>query len=119
MLLNAFLIPGLKQLFKLLGFSIFKPKETKFFMDIVQATLRDRLNSNDGSPRNDLIDLMIKAMKDEDDAGNTNDDDDANKEQFDLDAELQNRKKIKRKELDELTIMGTAMLMLVVGNLNQ
>ena len=62
---------------------------------------------------------MIKAMKDEDDAGNTNDDDDPNKEQFDLDAELQNRKKIKRKELDELTIMGTAMLMLVVGNLNQ
>lgn len=57
---------------------------------------------------------MIKAMKE--DVANENDAEDDVKDQFDVDAELQNRSKLKNKELDELTICATAMLMLVAGN---
>ena len=112
--LSTSYIPGLNKLFKLFGCSIFKPKETEFFIDVVTATLRNRLNSEGGSTRNDLIDLMIKAMKNDGNAAK--DDDDATKEQFEIDAELQNRQKLKKKELDEATIVATAMLMLIAGN---
>jgi hypothetical protein len=44
--------------------------------------------------------MMLKAMKDE--IGET--DSDEIKEQFDLDSELKNHQKTKRKELDEITI---------------
>ena len=57
---------------------------------------------------------MIKAMKNDGNAAK--DDDDATKEQFEIDAELQNRQKLKKKELDEATIVATAMLMLIAGN---
>jgi hypothetical protein len=50
-------------------------------------------------------------MKDE--IGET--DSDEIKEQFDLDSELKNHQKTKRKELDEITIVATAMLMLIAG----
>lgn len=107
---------GLNKLFKLSGASIFKPKETKFFLDVVLATLRSRLNGTAGNvPRNDLIDLMIKAMREDENACQDANDGNNVKEQFDIDAELQNQQKLKKKELDELTIVGTAMLMLMVG----
>jgi hypothetical protein len=57
--------------------------------------------------------MMVKAMKEE----ITEAEEDKNKEQFDLDSELQNHQKTKKKELDELTIVATAMLMLIAGNL--
>jgi cytochrome P450 len=97
-------------LFQASGLSLFKPTETQFFIDVITTTLRDR-QAKGGSSRNDLIDMMLKAMKDE--IGET--DSDEIKEQFDLDSELKNHQKTKRKELDEITIVATAMLMLIAG----
>jgi cytochrome P450 len=92
------------------GLSIFKVKETQFFIDVITTTLRDR-QANGESTRNDLIDMMLKAMKEE--TGEV--DDNENKEQFDLDSELKNHQKSKKKELDETTIVATAMIMLIAG----
>ena len=41
-LINNFFL-GIRQLFKLGRFSIFKPAETQFFMNVITASLRDRL----------------------------------------------------------------------------
>ncbi len=38
------------------------------------------------------------------------------KDQFDLDSELKNHSKTKKKEFDEVTIVATALLMLIAGN---
>jgi hypothetical protein len=43
---------------KLLGFfgiPVLKPKETKFFYDVVQETLRMRREAKNGQKRNDLV----------------------------------------------------------------
>ena len=91
--------------------SIFKPQETQFFIDVITTTLQDR-KAKGGSTRNDLIDLMLKAMKDE--IGEI--DAEETKEQFDLDSELKHQLKGKKKELEEITIVATAMLMLIAGH---
>ena len=90
--------------------SFFKVKETQFFIDVITTTLRDRQAKGE-STRNDLIDMMLKAMKDE--TGEV--DDNENKEQFDLDSELKNHQKLRKKEFDESTIVATAMIMLIAG----
>jgi hypothetical protein len=105
------LLTGFQQVYRLCGFSIFKPKETQFFVDVITTTIRDRIAKGDSS-RNDLIDLMIKAMKED----ITEKEDEKNKDQFDLDSELTNHRKSKKKEFDEVTIVATAMLMLIAGN---
>ena len=100
---------GISHLIRATGLSFFKVKETQFFIDVITTTLRDR-QSKGGSTRNDLIDMMLKAMKDE--IGEL---DNESKEQFDLDSELKNHQKSKKKELDEMTIVATAMIMLIAG----
>ena len=55
---------GVRHIFRAGGFSIFKPRETQFFIDVITTTLRNRM-AQEGSKRNDLIDMMIKAMKEE------------------------------------------------------
>jgi hypothetical protein len=100
----------MKHIFKASGFSLFKPKETQFFIDVITTTLKDR-QAKGGSTRNDLIDMMLKAMK-----GEISDlEDKTSKEQFDLDSELKNHQKAKKKEFDEMTIVATAMIMLIAG----
>jgi hypothetical protein len=100
----------MKHIFKASGFSLFKQKETQFFIDVITTTLKDR-QAKGGSTRNDLIDMMLKAMK-----GEIADlEDKTSKEQFDLDSELKNHQKTKKKEFDEMTIVATAMIMLIAG----
>ena len=55
------LLPGGRALFSLFGISLMKAKEIFFFRDVIRQTLNDRLSSN--VKKNDLIDLMISAMK--------------------------------------------------------
>ena len=43
------------------GIDIFKPKETKFFIEIIKESVAERRKT--GSKRNDIIDLMIECMK--------------------------------------------------------
>ena len=104
------LYTGFQQVYRLCGFSIFKPKETQFFVDVITTTIRDRIAKGDSS-RNDLIDMMIKAMKEE----TSEKEEEKSRDQFDLDSELQNHQKTKKKEFDEVTIVATAMLMLIAG----
>jgi cytochrome P450 len=83
------LLPGVRELMLGLRIPLFKPDETRFFVDVIAQTLRDRKARNkeqNGSGRkNDLIDLMIDAIGD-----------DPNAEQHDL-------------------IVANAMLMMIAG----
>ena len=91
-LFSLFVLAGLRHIFKASGASIFNVKQTQFFMDVVTTTLRNRIARKD-STRNDLIDMMIKAMKE--DLSELEDEKSA--EQFDIDSELQNHPKTKKK----------------------
>merc|ERR1711990_1399978 len=54
-------LPGMPWLFQMLNINVQKPKTTKFFRDIVTDTLKTRAES--GERRNDMIDMMVDAMK--------------------------------------------------------
>ena len=57
---SGLLIPGMAELFRLLGMNSMKPKQTLFFVDVVKQTIRERKASK--VRKNDLIDLMLDAM---------------------------------------------------------
>lgn len=112
MMMSRF-IPGVSWLHKTLGINAFKPKATKFFVDMLRDAVKQRRES--GERRNDLIDLMIDCMKNtadttEDDKGNEAED------QYEADMKLDHDKKSTDKEMfDEDTIVSTAMVLLVAG----
>merc|ERR1711902_404309 len=56
-------LPGVSKLFKLFKINGFKPKETKFFRDIILQTIRTRRDTKER--KNDLIDLMLDCIKDD------------------------------------------------------
>merc|ERR1719432_320971 len=67
MIMLAFLmklIPGTNQLLELLNINIMKPKETKYFRDLILNTMNARKKSK--ARRNDIIDLMLDCLKDDD-----------------------------------------------------
>ncbi len=61
----AGMLPGTKQLLRLMGMSGGSPKapQTLFFYNVIKTTVENRLKTME--KRNDLVDLMIQAMKDE------------------------------------------------------
>jgi hypothetical protein len=85
------LLPGISALIRLLKVNTFKPKETRFFRDVVLQSIRQRQESA-GERKNDLIDLMIDSMKEE--------------------KEGSEREKLK---IDEELVVATAMVMLIAG----
>ena len=95
-----YLIPGLKQLLDAVKFPVLKPEATRFFMDTITQTVRHRIETK--TRRNDLIDLMIDAMRSE---GGADDGDDE-------EVEVRHHSK---KTFDELTIVSTAVLLLAAG----
>ncbi len=86
----AYMIPGIKHLMDLLRLPVFKPKQARFFYDVLQKTIRHRMETKE--TRNDLIDLMIDAMKKDD----TDD-------------------KKSKKEFDEILLIATATIVLIGG----
>ena len=54
-------LPFGANLLDFLGIAIFKPKATKFFVEVIENTIKARKSSE--SQRKDLIDLMINALK--------------------------------------------------------
>ena len=92
--------PGLKQLLDAVKFPVLKPEATRFFMDTITQTVRHRIETK--TRRNDLIDLMIDAMRSE---GGADDGDDE-------EVEVRHHSK---KTFDELTIVSTAVLLLAAG----
>lgn len=57
-------VPGMAKVFNFFKVSLFKPKETEFFIDVIERTLRDR-KQNPSLRKNDLIDMMAEAIKGE------------------------------------------------------
>lgn len=84
-----------------LKINTFKPKQTRFFRDVVLGTIKQRRHT--GERKNDLIDLMIDCMDDSDDNGGDDNDD-----KGDTTAS-------KGRKIDEETIVSTAMVLLVAG----
>jgi len=101
-------IPGVPQLLSLLKINTFKPKETKFFRDIITQTIRTRRNTKER--KNDLVDLMLDCIKEdstveyEEEAG----------DQYEEDMKLSHNKKSKH-NMDETTVVATALVLLVAG----
>jgi cytochrome P450 len=85
------LLPGISALIRLMKVNTFKPKETRFFRDVVLQSIRQRQES--GERKNDLIDLMIDSMKEEEKEGGE-------------------EEKLK---IDEELVVATAMVMLIAG----
>jgi len=100
------MIPGVPDLFQLFNISTTAPKSTKFFIDIINQSIKMRRQEN--VRKNDLIDLMLDSIKTQ---GNLNEEE-AENDQFEKDMKLKNSK---RKQLDESMIVATAMVLLVAG----
>nr|AIL94158.1 cytochrome P450 CYP3026A4 [Tigriopus japonicus] len=94
------MIPGGKVVLKLLDIPINKKYITLFFYNVIRNTIMHRMETK--TRRNDLIDLMIDAMK----AENCNKDD---TEDSELDHDL------RFKQTDEVTMVATALVILVAG----
>ena len=90
-----------------LGISVFAEKETDFFYDIVMSTLKHRRQS--GKRRNDMIDLMLDAVK-----GELKSEPQESQNQFEKDATLKTTSR-NHKELDELVIVANAIVLMVAG----
>ena len=88
-----------------IGMSVFAETETDFFYDIVMNTLKYRKQS--GKRRNDLIDLMLDAIK-----GELNNENEIEND-FEKDAKL--KVVNNAKELDELVIVANAIVLMVAG----
>ena len=93
-------------LMNFIGMSVFAEKETDFFYDIVISTLKHRRQS--GKRRNDMIDLMLDAVKGELKIESEIEN------QFEKDARLKVSKHHDR-ELDELVIVANAIVLMVAG----
>eukprot|EP00092_Neocalanus_flemingeri_P035217 GFUD01038321.1.p1 GENE.GFUD01038321.1~~GFUD01038321.1.p1 ORF type:complete len:542 (+),score=134.82 GFUD01038321.1:26-1627(+) len=102
-------IPGVPQLLDTLKLNTFKAKETKYFRDIILQTIKNRKQTNER--KNDLVDLMLDCIK-EDTAGN--DEDEEESDQYEKDMKLNHTRKGKH-NLDEISIVATAMVLLVAG----
>jgi cytochrome P450 len=95
----GYMLPGFKQIANAMELPITKPNESQFLIDSLTQTVRHRMVAK--TRRNDLIDLMIDAMK-----GDLKNDDDQKPTM-----ELQGQKK----GVDEDMIIATATVMLVAG----
>ena len=105
--LGIMMIPFGMYLRKWFQIEIFKPKETHFFISVIKATLEQRNQSKER--RNDLIDMMIDAMK------NVQVEEEQKMEsvtQYEKDTMLNHKGK---RSYDELTLIATAMTLLVAG----
>merc|ERR1712106_201077 len=101
-------IPGVTELLNFFKFNTFKPKETRFFRDIILQAIRTRRQTKER--KNDMVDLMLDCIKDDSPV----DEDDEPSDQYEKDMKLSNSKKSKH-NMDELTIVATALVLLVAG----
>ena len=99
------LIPYGSYVLKALGLSVWPKKETLFFYDTILNTLNKRRELN--IRRNDLIDMMMDAVK-----GDLVEDKDGDEDQYHNDAKLSHKVS---KELDEMSIVSTALVILIAG----
>ena len=96
---------------KLLKIPVFKPAPTRFFINLITETLQHRIQT--GAKRNDMVDLMVEAIKNE--GSNKSEKNEHEHEQFEKDQKFDHRGN-KEKDIDELTVVATATVILVAGN---
>ena len=99
-------LPGGVSLLKMLNIPVMKQTETEFFDKVVKTTLEHRKNGQ-VVRRNDMIDLMIDAMKSEDKYLIESD-------QFDKDVKI-TEEIIKSTQIDETKIIATSIVFLFAG----
>ena len=110
LVISVNLIPGVRRLTKSLKLNTFRPKETKFFVNIIRKTIEDRKAAK--TRKNDLVDLMLNSIKD--DGEEIEDFVIEDQGQYDKDMKLQNSKKGKH-NLDETNVIATALVLLTAG----
>nr|AIL94159.1 cytochrome P450 CYP3026A5 [Tigriopus japonicus] len=101
------IIPGGKTILNMLDIPVNKKDITIFFYDIIKGTIEHRIKTK--TRRNDLVDLMIDAMK----SDGTVEQDKEQESQYDEDAKLNH--KVVPKQIDEITMVATALVILVAG----
>ena len=92
----------------MLNLNAFKPKETKFFRDIIRRTIQHRRET--GERPNDLIDLMIDCMKPYADMEKIRTTE--AQDQYEKDMTLEHKK---NNDLEEDIVVSTALVLLVAG----
>lgn len=119
LLLAIRFFPGVRQLLSWLRLDTNKPRETRFFRDIVRQAIRQRRES--GQRRNDLIDLMIDAIKEENATSGEGEEDHEAEDQYEQDMRLRPHlvgsegRKTPAVKLDEDIVVATAMIIMVAG----
>ncbi len=103
------IMPGSTPILRALKTGVFKPDETTFLYNVVKTAVEERMRTK--QRRNDIIDLMVDAMKDELDHEEV---DMEKEEQQYKDAHLEH-KASKSKELDMITLGSTALILLAAG----
>jgi len=98
------MIPGFTSMLELFKIDTNAPEATKFYRDIVLQSIKLRKQTNER--RNDLIDLMLDAIKDEKQHQEEAED------QYEKDMKLSHTRK---KQLNEFDIVATAFVLLVAG----
>jgi cytochrome P450 len=101
-------MPPFKFAVRAAGMAVMKPKETMFFYKVLKSTIDERRKGS--GRRNDLIDMMIDAMREPTATAATTED---KPDQFDKDASLDHT--APKRDFDELTIVSTALVLLVAG----
>ena len=104
-ILTLRMIPGVSNLMEFFKMNNIYPTETKFFRDVILQSIKHRRQT--GERKNDLIDLMLDAIKEE-----HQDQEDGEEEQYEKDMKLNHKRK---KEIDEFDIVATALVLLIAG----
>ena len=102
------LIPGssVSEMLSLLKWNTTKPRETKFFRDIILKTIRTRKETKE--QKNDLVDLMLDCIIDDSPV-------DDDEEPTEKDMKLSHSKESKQ-NMDEQSIVATAIMLLAAGS---
>ena len=104
-ILTLRMIPGVPNFFEFFKINTIYPTETKFFRDIILQSIK--LRRQTGERKNDLIDLMLDAIKEEHET-----EEDGEEDQYERDMKLNHKRK---KQIDEFDIVATALVLLIAG----
>ena len=107
-IIGLHIIPGLDKIYEICKINVFKPKETRFFVDVIKKTIKHRIESK--IRRNDLIDLMLDAMSEQ---SNNEKGEAENLDQYEEDMKMDHVSGLK--DFDEKTIVSTAMVLMAAG----
>jgi len=99
-------IPGLAKLFELFNFNVQKPKQVKFFKEIVTKTLKQRAET--GQRRNDMIDMMLDVINDIE----KEKEEETENDQYHQDMKLSHKK---RRKMTERDVISNLIVLLMVG----